>query len=201
MKTFRTPYLTLIFTLLITGLCCGQGYQVGDVASDFELPSVDGQNISLADYPGAKGFILVFTCNTCPYAKAYESRIMDLDRKFASRGFPVIAINPNNPELQPGDSFEAMKERARERGYTFPYLLDKGQKVYPKYGATRTPHVFILQRSEGEVRVRYIGTIDDNYQDAAAVKTRYVEQAVEALLKGDEVPLETTRAIGCSIKA
>ena len=178
-----------------------QGYEVGDVASDFDLPAVDGRNIGLSDYPEAKGFILVFTCNTCPYAKAYESRIMDLDKNFASRGYPVIAINPNNPELQPGDSFQAMKDRASSRGYTFPYLLDVAQEVYPKYGATRTPHVFILQRSEGALRVRYIGTIDDNYQDAAAVKTRYVEEAVEALLSGKEVPLETTRAIGCSIKA
>jgi hypothetical protein len=126
---------------------------------------------------------------------------MDLDQKFASRGFPVIAINPNNPELQPGDSFQAMEKRAASRGYSFPYLLDEGQEVYPRFGATRTPHVFILQRWEGTYLVRYIGTIDDNYQDAGAVKTPYVEQAVEALLKGDAVPLETTRAIGCSIKA
>ena len=171
------------------------------MATDFDLPSVDGKTVSLSDYPEAKGFILVFTCNTCPYAKAYENRIMGLDKKYASLGYPVIAINPNNPELQPGDSFEKMKERAEGRGYTFPYLLDLGQEVFPKYGATRTPHVFILQKSDGDLRVRYIGTIDDNYQDAAAVKTPYVEQAVEALLKGDKVPLETTRAIGCSIKA
>jgi len=201
MINFHRRYLALIIAFLTAGFSFAQGYEVGDVASDFELPSVSGQNISLADYPQAKGFILVFTCNTCPYAKAYEGRIMDLDKKFASRGFPVIAINPNNPELQPGDSFEAMKKRAEAKGYSFPYLLDKGQKVYPKYGATRTPHVFVLQRSEGSIRVRYIGAIDDNYQDAGAVKTRYVEQAVEALLRGKEVPLQTTRAIGCSIKA
>jgi peroxiredoxin len=201
MKTLRTPYLALIFSFLITGVSHAQGYQVGDVATDFDLPAVDGRSIGFSDYPQAKGFILVFTCNTCPYARAYESRIMDLDKRFASLGFPVIAINPNNPEVQPGDSFEAMKQRSEAKGYTFPYLLDEGQKVYPKYGATRTPQVFILQRSEGEVRVRYIGTIDDNYQDAGAVKTRYVEQAVEALLNGKEIPLQTTRAIGCSIKA
>ena len=201
MNTVRLPFLALVLSFFVTGVCQAQGYQVGDVAADFDLPSVDGRTVSLSDYPESKGFILVFTCNTCPYAKAYESRIMGLDKKYASLGYPVIAINPNNPELQPGDSFEKMKERAEDRGYTFPYLLDLGQEVFPKYGATRTPHVFILQRSEGDLRVRYIGTIDDNYQDAAAVRTRYVEQAVDALLKGDKVPLETTRAIGCSIKA
>lgn len=201
MKAYRIKFLSLILTILITGVSRAQGYEVGDVASDFDLPAVDGRNIGFSDYPEAKGFILIFTCNTCPYAKAYESRIIGLDQTFASRGYPVIAINPNNPELQPGDSFEAMKERAETRGYTFPYLLDVAQEVYPKYGATRTPHVFVLQRSEEALRVRYIGTIDDNYQDAGAVKTRYVEQAVEALLSGEEVPLETTRAIGCSIKA
>ena len=201
MKKNSFTLAALVFILFITGVSRAQGYQVGDMASDFDLPSVDGVNVSLADYPEAKGFIVVFTCNTCPYAQAYESRIMDLDKKFASRGYPVIAINPNNPELQPGDSFQAMKKRAVSRGYTFPYLLDEKQEVYPRFGATRTPHVFILQRSEGAYQVRYIGTIDDNYQDAGAVKTRYVEQAVEALLNGDPVPLENTRAIGCSIKA
>jgi peroxiredoxin len=201
MKKLSFAFIPLILILLTSGICSAQGYQVGDRASDFALPSVDGKKVSLADYPEAKGFIVVFTCNTCPYARAYESRIMDLDQKFASRGFPVIAINPNNPELQPGDSFQAMEKRAASRGYSFPYLLDEGQEVYPRFGATRTPHVFILQRLEGAYLVRYIGTIDDNYQDAGAVKTPYVEQAVEALLKGDAVPLETTRAIGCSIKA
>ncbi|MDX1332319.1 MAG: redoxin domain-containing protein, partial [Robiginitalea sp.] len=115
MKAHKIPCLALIVTLLLTGVSHAQGYQVGDVASDFDLPSVDGRNVGLSDYPQAKGFILVFTCNTCPYAKAYESRIMDLDTKFAPRGYPVIAIIPNNPELQPGDSFQAMKQRAESR--------------------------------------------------------------------------------------
>ena len=168
-------------------------------------PSETGPPTSLcppsAGGRSAKGFIVVFTCNTCPYAKAYEARIMDLDARYASRGYPVIAINPNNPEVQPGDSFEAMKERATSKGYTFPYLLDVGQEVYPAYGATRTPHVFILQKSGEDHIVRYIGAIDDNYKDAEAVKVPFVEQALEALLIGEAVPTDTTRAIGCSIKA
>ena len=177
-----------------------QGYAIGDTASNFSLPSVDGGTVSLADYGDRKGVIVVFTCNTCPYAKAYEERIMDLDKRYADQGFPVLAINPNNPEVQPGDSFEAMKARASDMEYTFPYVLDVDQQVYPRFGATRTPHVFVLEKTEDSFVVRYIGTIDDNYGDPGAVKTRYVEAAVEALLAGKPVAQEITKAIGCSIK-
>lgn len=190
----------LILLLLPIHPIQAQGYAIGDAASDFSLPAVDGTTVSLADYKDAKGVIVVFTCNTCPYAKAYEGRIMDLDKKFAARGFPVLAINPNNPEVQPGDSFDAMKARASSQQYTFPYVLDVDQEVYPKFGATRTPHVFLLEKSGDSFVVRYIGTIDDNYGDPGAVKTRYVEAAIEALLDGKPVPREITKAIGCSIK-
>jgi len=176
------------------------GYQIGDVVSDFELKNVDGKMISLSDYNEAKGFIITFTCNTCPFAIAYEDRIIALDKKYASKGYPVIAINPNNPLVQPGDSFKAMQQRAKEKGFTFPYLVDEGQKVYPKYGATKTPHMFILQKTKKGNVVKYIGAIDDNHQDASAVKTKYVENAVDALLKGEEIKQTETKAIGCSIK-
>ncbi len=176
------------------------GYSVGDMATDFKLKNVDGKMVSLSDFKEAKGFLVIFTCNTCPYAVAYEDRIIALDNKYKVRGVPVIAINPNNPEVQPGDSFAKMQQRAREKGFTFPYLLDEGQEVYPRYGATRTPHVFLLEKTaEGHV-VRYIGTIDDNYQDAQAVDTRYVEDAIDAMLEGQEIEVPTTKAIGCTIK-
>ncbi len=200
----RHPNLIIYFLILLLfplHLIQAQGYTIGDTASDYSLPSVDGTTVSLSDYTDAKGVIVVFTCNTCPYAKAYEGRIMDLDKKYASKGFPVVAINPNNPELQPGDSFDAMKARATSQEYTFPYVLDVDQEVYPKFGATRTPHVFLLEKSGDSLVVRYIGTIDDNYGDPGAVKTRYVEAAIEALLAGKPVPMEITKAIGCSIKA
>ena len=176
------------------------GYQIGDVVSDFELKNVDGKMISLSDYNEAKGFIITFTCNTCPFAIAYEDRIIALDKKYASKGYPVIAINPNNPLVQPGDSFMAMQQRAKEKGFTFPYLVDEGQKVYPKYGATKTPHMYILQKTKKGNVVKYIGAIDDNHKDASAVKTKYVENAVDALLKGEEIKQTETKAIGCSIK-
>lgn len=201
MKTLH--YFLVFFGLLLLPLqgAFPQGYSIGDKAADFDLPAVGGERVSLSDYPDAKGFIVVFTCNTCPYAQAYEDRIEALNGKYATRGYPVIAINPNNPEIQPGDSFEKMAQRAREKGFSFPYLLDEGQEIYPLYGATRTPHVFLLERSGSDHIVRYIGAVDDNYRDASAVETPYVEVAVDALLNGQPVPTETTRAIGCSIKA
>jgi peroxiredoxin len=176
------------------------GYKVGDIATDFSLENIDGKMVSLADYTDAKGFIVIFTCNTCPYAVAYEDRIVALDKKYASKGYPVIAIMPNDTDVKPGDNMEAMKERAKSKGFTFPYLTDKGQKIYPQYGATKTPHVYLLEKTEKGNVVKYIGAIDDNYRDASAVTEKYVENAVDALLKGDTVKVTETRAIGCSIK-
>ncbi len=177
-----------------------KGYQIGDVVSDFKLKNVDDSMVSLSDYKDAKGFIITFTCNTCPFAKAYEDRIIALDKKYASKGYPVIAINPNNPDVQPGDGFKAMQSRAIEKGFTFPYLVDEGQQVYPKFGATKTPHMFVVQKtSKGNV-VKYIGAIDDNYKDASAVNKKYVENAINALLNGEDIKEKETKAIGCSIK-
>jgi peroxiredoxin len=176
------------------------GYEVGDIATDFKLKNIDGNMVSLADYKDAKGYIVIFTCNTCPYAVQYEDRIIALDKKYADKGFPVVAIMPNNPSVQPGDSMEAMKGRAASKGFTFPYLFDEGQKIYPQYGATKTPHVYLLEKTEKGNVVRYIGAIDDNYKDADAVNTKYVEEAVDALMIGKEIKETKTRAIGCSIK-
>ena len=177
------------------------GYKVGDVATDFSLKNVDGKKVSLKDYKDAKGYIVIFTCNHCPYAMAYEDRIIALDKMYKKQGYPVIAINPNNPEKQKDDSFDKMQQRAKEKKFSFPYLLDEGQKIYPQYGATKTPHVYILQKTAKGNVVKYIGAIDDNYEDEAAVKQKYVENAINALLKGKEVPVKETKAIGCSIKA
>jgi len=118
-----------------------------------------------------------------------------------SKGYPVIAINPNNPKAYSEDSFDNMKVRAKNKGFTFPYLLDDGQEIYPQYGATKTPHVYVLEKTSNNNLVRYIGAIDNNYKDATAADKKYVEDAIDALLKGEKVPVEVTKAIGCSIKA
>jgi peroxiredoxin len=191
-----------LFTVLIMAavMVYGQGYKPGDKATDFKLKGVDGKYVSMADYPAAKGFVVIFTCNTCPYAVAYEDRIIELDRKYKALGYPVIAINPNNPAVQPGDSFDKMVERAKEKGFTFPYLFDEGQTVYPVYGATHTPHVYILDRKGGDLIVSYTGAIDNNYKDASAANEHYVATAIEAIKEGRGPQITTTKAIGCSIK-
>ncbi|MDP2541279.1 thioredoxin family protein [Tenacibaculum discolor] len=201
MKTFKIILMLLVVaTISAFTNDTSRGYKIGDEASDFALKNIDGKMVSLADYKEAKGFIVVFTCNMCPYSVANEDRLIALDKKYKQKGFPVIAINPNDPEVSKGDSFEAMKVRAKEKGFTFPYLFDEGQKVYPKYGATRTPHVYILNKKKGRLIVEYIGAIDDNTRDENNVKERFVENAVEALLKGEKPTKTDTRAIGCSIK-
>jgi len=197
MKTLFTALLLLTFS---ANLLIAQGYKPGDKAIDFKLKNIDGRYVSMADYPEAKGFIVIFTCNHCPYAVAYEDRMIAIDRKYKPKGFPIIAINPNDPEVVPADSFEKMQERAKEKGFTFPYLFDEGQKVYPVFGATRTPQVFLLERQGKDLVVAYIGAIDDNHQDANAVEEKYLENAINALLAGKRPSPDFTRAIGCTIK-
>lgn len=197
----KTILLTLLLFAITVGLTQAQGYSVGDKATDFKLKNIDGKFVSMADYADAKGFILIFTCNHCPYAVAYEDRMIAIDKKYKAKNFPMIAINPNDPEITPADSYEKMQERAKEKGFTFPYLFDEGQKVYPVYGATRTPHVYLLERNNEDLIVSYIGAIDDNYQDAGAVEDKYLENAIDALLAGKKPDPDFTRAIGCTIKA
>lgn len=176
------------------------GYNVGDEATDFKLKNIDGKMVSLSDYKSAKGFIIVFTCNHCPYAKKYEDRIIALDKMFKSKGYPVIAINPNDSTVQPQDGFAEMQTRAKEKGFTFPYLVDEGQKIYPIYGATKTPHVYVLKKENGKNIVKYIGAIDNNYENPNDVSEYYVQDAVNQLLKGEDVKTNKTVAIGCTIK-
>lgn len=176
------------------------GYAIGDKARDFKLKNIDDKTFSLADKKDAKGFIVVFTCNHCPYAVKYEDRIVALNNKYAKLGYPVVAINPNDAAAYPDDNFENMKKRAKSKSFTFPYLVDDTQEIAKAYGATKTPHVFVLKKENADLIVKYIGAIDDNTDDASAVKTKYVEQAVDALLAGKDVTTTSTKAIGCGIK-
>ena len=176
------------------------GYQIGDVATDFNLPNVDGKMVKLADFKKAKGFIVVFTCNHCPFSQAYEQRIINLHNKYAAKGFPVIAINPNDAKREPEDSYAKMQELAKAKKYPFVYLHDETQQIAKTYGATRTPHVYVVQKTKVGNTVQYIGAIDDNYEDEKQVKEKYVEVAVNALLNGKAVAKTNTKAIGCTIK-
>lgn len=177
------------------------GYKIGDKTMDFKLKNtVDDKMVSLSDLKDNKGAIVVFTCNHCPFAVKYESRIMALDKKYRKKGFPVIAISPNDPAVVPDDSPENMKKQAKKKGYTFPYLFDETQEVAKTYGATKTPHVYLLVKENSDYIVKYIGAIDDNSEEEKEVKEKYVERAIENILAGKPVSPETTKAIGCSIK-
>lgn len=174
-----------------------KAYALGDIAEDFSLKNVNGDTVSLSDYREARGVIVVFTCNHCPFAQLYEQRIIDLHRNYAPQGFPVVAINPNSPLIVPEDSFDKMQERARQKRYPFAYLFDEDQTVYPRFGATRTPHVYVLDANR---IVRYIGSIDNNAEAPNASTTRFVENAINALIRGEKPSPDYTRAVGCTIK-
>ena len=174
------------------------GLKVGDKAPDFKLKNVDGRMVSMADFKDVKGYIVTFTCNTCPYAVMYEDRIIEIHNKFSPQGWPVVAIQPNDTAKKPGDSFEEMQIRAKEKSLPYAYLIDEKQEVYPKYGATKTPHVFLLDANR---TVKYIGAIDNNPQDAADATRHYVAEAIEAIEAGKSPDPAVTKAIGCGIKS
>ncbi|MDB5110777.1 MAG: Peroxiredoxin [Mucilaginibacter sp.] len=177
----------------------GSGYKAGDIATDFKLKNVNGKIVSMADYTSAKGFIVIFTCNHCPVAQAYEKRIMALDAKYASKGYPVIAISPNDPVAEPVDSYANMQKRAAERNYTFPYLIDETQNITRVYGAQATPTVYLLQKTANGLVVQYTGAIDNDQPEANAARTRYVENAVNALLDNKKPEVTGSKAFGCRI--
>ncbi len=176
------------------------GYKIGDKVKDFSLKNVDGKMVSLADYKNAKGVIVIFTCNHCPFSMAYEDRIILMHNENAANGYPVIAINPNDPVAYPSDSYDEMVKRANEKNYPFAYVVDETQQVAKQFGATRTPHVFLLKKEKKDFTVEYIGAIDDNSDDASAVKTKYVENAIADLNAAKKPATNFTKAIGCTIK-
>lgn len=193
----------LVFTgLFLFGLIIIATAQLkpGDKAVEFNLKNVDSEWVSLDDYNDKKGVIVVFTCNPCPFSKAYEQRIIKLHKKYAPLGYPVVAINPNDEKMSPDDTFKKMQARAEEREFPFPYLKDETQEIYKAYGATRTPHVFLLSNDQGTFRVAYIGAIDNNAMEERSVSERYVEQAIQALENGKKVEPAVVKAIGCTIK-
>ena len=198
---------TIIWGVMSTLLFIGSGFMVpmkglqpGDKAMVFKLKNTDGKTVVLGDHASAKGYIVVFTCNTCPVAQAYEQRVIDLDKQFASKGYPVIAINSNDGQISPGDNFDAMKKRAADKKYGFPYLIDETQDVAKTYGAAHTPTVFVVQKEGDDFIVKYVGAVDNNTQDGEQATEKYVQNAVKALLDGKPITTTTAKAIGCGIK-
>ncbi|MFN4915040.1 MAG: thioredoxin family protein [Sphingomonadales bacterium] len=176
------------------------GYKPGDVVQDFKLPNVDGKKMGLSTNKSAKGYIVIFTCNHCPYSVAYEDRIIALHNIYASHGYPVVAINPNDAVQYPDDSYPEMQKRAKEKGFTFPYLHDESQAIATQWGAERTPHVYVVKKEKKKFVVKYVGAIDNNSEDAAAADKKYVEDAVNSLLAGKDPEVSFTKAIGCRVK-
>lgn len=176
-----------------------QPYQIGEVVNDFKLINVDDNYVSLAQYEDAKGFIVIFTCNHCPFSVLYEDRIIELDKMSKEKGYPVIAINPNDIVAYPEDGPEPMKVRAKEKGFTFPYLYDETQEVAVAFGALKTPHVFLLNKEDKGLVLKYTGAIDDSTQ-GDDIEEKYVSMAIDAIQNGKEVKPNATKAIGCSVK-
>jgi peroxiredoxin len=165
-------------------------------APPFDLPGVDGQSHSLDDYADAPVLAVVWSCNHCPYVQAWESRMVALQSEYGDRGFQLVAINSNDAENYPEDSFDAMKARAEQQGFNFDYLYDEDQSAVKAYGAERTPEVFLFDRDR---KLVYHGAIDDSREEDE-VSQSYLRDAIEAVLSGEEPPVSETPAVGCSIK-
>ena len=201
MKKFTYIFMMLIFALTgIPRILTAQTLKTGDKAPDFNLKSTSGKMVSLSDLKENKGAIIIFTCNNCPFSIAYEDRIIDLHNRYASKGFPVIAINPNDAKKVPEDSYRNMIKRAKSKKFHFEYIHDETQRTARNYGATRTPHVFIVVKESEHYTIKYIGAIDNNTDDPSAADKKFVENALAEILEGKEVNQSMTKAIGCTIK-
>jgi len=166
---------------------------------DFKLKNVDGREISLSDYPNAKGFIIVFTCNHCPFAKLYPKRLNALNLKYQNLGVPLIAISSTDTVMYEADSFINMVEKSKNENFNFPYLYDATQKVAKDFNAQKTPHVYVLWKEDNKYVIKYNGAIDDNGAEEENVKNPYVQMAVDALLKKDKIKIKESKSIGCQI--
>jgi len=169
----------------------------GSTAPDFLLPATDGKTYSLATFADRLAVAVVFSCNHCPYVQAYEDRMIALQAEYGEQGFVLIAINANETQNHPEDSFEHMVARAQQRSFNFPYLRDDDQVVAESYGAEKTPHIFLFDQ---ERKLAYTGAIDDNWKEPERVTQTWLADAIEAVLAGKPVAAPETHAIGCSIK-
>ena len=176
-----------------------KGLGPGDKVDDFSLTGIDGNTVSLSDYMNKKGVIIIFTSNSCPFATGYEERMIALHNKYAREGFPVIAINPNDEKQQPGESMEKMIIKSETAGFPFPYLKDDIQ-LCRIFGASRTPEVYLLQKDGETFRVAYTGAIDSQPIRTNGPNTRYLENALSSLLRGETPDPAVIPAVGCTIK-
>lgn len=189
-------FFVLTFCVMLQ-LGYGQAYSIGQKVENFGLRNIDNKMVHLDDFNGSKAYIIVFTCNHCPYAKMYENRIINLANNYKKEGIVLIAINPNDPELVPEDSFEAMVDIANKKKYPFPYLFDENQEIFPLFGATRTPQVYLLDSNK---TLKYSGAIDDFPKEESGVQIKYLENAINAVRHQKDPDPAITKSVGCSIK-
>jgi peroxiredoxin len=167
------------------------------VATDVKMQSVDGRTLSIADVRGAKGTLVIFTCNHCPWAKAWEERLVEAGNAAIAKGIGVIAINSNDPTSYDDDSLANMKVRAEQRGMKFPYVVDASSDVARAYGASKTPELFLFDATD---KLVYYGAVDDNAESPAEVQNHWLSDALNAVAEGKPVAVASTKAMGCSIK-
>lgn len=193
----------LFFCSTIVSIVClltmSFSFNTNETVTDFHLKNVDRNFVSLKDFPGAKGFIIVFTCNHCPFAKLYPERLNELNSKYKNLGVPLIAICSTDTITYAEDSFLKMIEKAKNEKFNFPYLCDGEQAVAKNFGAQKTPHAFIIWKEKGEWVIKYDGAIDDNGAEPDKVQQHYVADAVDELLNGKKVSVPETKSIGCQI--
>ncbi len=193
-RVVKCSFVLAALAVILTACGYAGDLKIAASAPDFkDIIGIDGKKHALADYKDAKLIVLVFTCNHCPVAMAYEDRLIALQKDYEAKGVQLVAVNVNN---LPADRLDEMKKRAEQKGFNFPYLYDSTQKIGHDYGATVTPHVFVLDEHR---KIAYVGAVDDN-MEIDKVKTPYLRNALDALLKGRKAPEETTKAFGCGIK-
>lgn len=171
--------------------------KIGSTAPDFNLPGIDGNNYSLDYFKGKKGFIIIFSCNHCPYVRAYENRIKKIQSDYAIKGISIIAINSNDSDQYEDDSFQNMIKRGKEMEFNFPYVRDEQQIVAKAYGASHTPEIFLFNNQK---KLMFHGKIDDNWRDESKIKSQYLRDAIGELIGGKEISVPETFTIGCTIK-
>ncbi len=195
MRHFLKTMLLLLPAFALLSFVANEGKSV----NDFSLMNTNGKNVGLKDYPNAKGFIIVFTCNHCPFAKLYPPRLNELNSKYQALGVPLIAISSTDTLLYEEDTYPMMVAKAKNEKFNFPYLFDEFQSVAKDFKAQKTPHAFVIWKENGKWIVKYSGAIDDNGAEPAKVKNRYVANAVDQLLAGKQVEVKETKSIGCQI--
>jgi len=194
-----TGLLSLTVLVLAAFALPADKLEIGSTApmTDVEMTDTEGEAHTLASAAETNGLLVMFTCNTCPWVKAWEDRYNDVAQKAAQHDVGMLAINPNAAIRNDGESMADMKARAEEKGYRFPYVLDEGAKMATAFGATKTPDLFLFN---GEMELVYRGAIDDSPRDASGVQERYIMTALEAMAEGESIEPTVTKSIGCTIK-